>query len=130
MAATPFNPALWRKAPEDQRREQLITLIVQQAERISQLTEQAGRLNEHVAKLTEQIDQLGRTSPRPAAPFRQACTHLEQQADRLPLPSRADPVEEKIANRLRKQRDHLFTFLHTRRRRPPITGPRDSYARR
>lgn len=40
------------------------------------------------------------------------CQKLEQQADELILPQRADPLEEKIANRLRKQRDHLFTFLY------------------
>lgn len=44
--------------------------------------------------------------------YRQACEKLEEQADRLLIPSRADPVEEKIANRLRKQRNHLFTFLY------------------
>jgi len=70
MAATPSNAALLRKALEDQSREQLITLIVQQAERISQLTEQVDQLNEHLATLTEQIDQLERTSHRQAAPFR------------------------------------------------------------
>ncbi len=37
---------------------------------------------------------------------------LEQKADAMLFSSRADPVEEKIANRLRKQRDHLFTFLY------------------
>lgn len=40
------------------------------------------------------------------------CEKLEQQADELILPQRTDPLEEKIANRLRKQRDHLFTFLY------------------
>jgi hypothetical protein len=44
--------------------------------------------------------------------YRKACEKLEKQADRLLIPSRADPAEEKIANRLRKQRDHLFTFLY------------------
>ena len=44
--------------------------------------------------------------------YRQACEKLEEQADRLLIPSQADPVEEKIANRLRKQRNHLFTFLY------------------
>lgn len=44
--------------------------------------------------------------------YRQACKKLEKQADRLLIPTRADPAEEKIANRLRKQRDHLFTFLY------------------
>lgn len=40
------------------------------------------------------------------------CQKLEHQADELLLPQRTDPLEEKIANRLRKQRDHLFTFLY------------------
>lgn len=44
--------------------------------------------------------------------YRKACKELEKQADRLLIPARADPVEEKIANRMRKQRDHLFTFLY------------------
>lgn len=44
--------------------------------------------------------------------YSQACKKLEKQADRLLIPARADPVEEKIANRMRKQRDHLFTFLY------------------
>lgn len=36
---------------------------------------------------------------------------LEKRAARLLLPTRADPLEEAVANRLRKQQDHLFTFL-------------------
>ena len=36
---------------------------------------------------------------------------LEQRAARLLAPTRADPLEEAVANRLRKQQDHLFTFL-------------------
>ena len=36
---------------------------------------------------------------------------LERRATLLLAPSRGDPVEEAVANRLRKQRDHLFTFL-------------------
>lgn len=44
--------------------------------------------------------------------YHQACKNLEAKADELLLPSRSDPVEEHIANRLRKQRDHLFTFLY------------------
>ena len=36
---------------------------------------------------------------------------LEKKATRLLMKSREDPVEESVANRLRKQRDHLFTFL-------------------
>lgn len=37
--------------------------------------------------------------------------HLDQRADTLLLPSRLDPEEERIANRLRKRRQWLFTFL-------------------
>ncbi len=37
--------------------------------------------------------------------------HLENRADELLLPTRIDPDEERVANRLRKRRRHLFTFL-------------------
>lgn len=36
---------------------------------------------------------------------------LEERADKLFGPTRTDELEEKFANRIRKQRDHLFTFL-------------------
>jgi transposase len=36
---------------------------------------------------------------------------LESQAQHLLAPKRGDPLEETIAQRLRKQQDHLFTFL-------------------
>jgi hypothetical protein len=36
---------------------------------------------------------------------------LDRRADELLMPARGDPLEESVANRLRKQRDHLFTFL-------------------
>ena len=36
---------------------------------------------------------------------------LERRAASLLAPARADPLEEAVANRLRKQHDHLFTFL-------------------
>jgi len=36
---------------------------------------------------------------------------LERRADKLLAPARADPLEEAVAKRLRKQRDHLFVFL-------------------
>ena len=36
---------------------------------------------------------------------------LERRAASLLAPTRADPLEEAVANRLRKQQDHLFTFL-------------------
>lgn len=40
-----------------------------------------------------------------------ARNHLEKRADTLLKPTRSDPDEERIANRLRKRRGHLFTFL-------------------
>lgn len=70
MTALPSNPAVLRKALEDQSREQLIEIIVHQAERISQQAEQMDQLCKQVAKLTEQIDQLERSQHRQAAPFR------------------------------------------------------------
>jgi uncharacterized protein YbaR (Trm112 family) len=44
--------------------------------------------------------------------YESLCEALERQADALILPERTDQLEEKVANRLRKQRDHLFTFLY------------------
>lgn len=44
--------------------------------------------------------------------YQNLCKALERQADGLILKERTDPLEEKVANRLRKQRDHLFTFLY------------------
>jgi transposase len=70
MTANPSNAAVLRKALEDLPKEQLITLILQQADRISELSEQVERLGEQVTKLTEQIEELERTSHRQAAPFR------------------------------------------------------------
>ncbi len=46
--------------------------------------------------------------PPDAARARQ---HLEAQANALIVPHRSDPDEERIANRLRKRRRWLFTFL-------------------
>lgn len=46
--------------------------------------------------------------PPDAARARQ---HLEEQADALILPHRSDPDEGRVANRLRKRRQWLFTFL-------------------
>lgn len=37
---------------------------------------------------------------------------IEQWAQRLLHPARADPTEERVANRLRKQQAHLFGFLY------------------
>jgi hypothetical protein len=44
--------------------------------------------------------------------YQNLCKALERQADALILPERTVQLEEKVANRLRKQRDHLFTFLY------------------
>jgi transposase len=44
--------------------------------------------------------------------YNACCRALEQKADALLQASRDGPLEEKVANRLRKQRDHLFTFLY------------------
>ena len=44
--------------------------------------------------------------------------HLGSEACGLLPKERSDPVEEPKANRLRKQRDHLFTFLD----HPPVPG--------
>ncbi len=37
--------------------------------------------------------------------------HLDVRADKLLVPRRRDPDEERVANRLRKRRHWLFTFL-------------------
>ena len=56
--------------------------------------------------LKQSIEQIGKKQ------YEKCCRNLEKKADRLIIPPRPDPIEEKIANRLRKQRDHLFTFLY------------------
>lgn len=40
------------------------------------------------------------------------CCNLERKADELLKMERSDVIEEKVRNRLLKQRDHLFTFLY------------------
>jgi hypothetical protein len=47
----------------------------------------------------------------PPPEFLRIRQQLDQQADALILPPRADPDEERVANRLRKRRRWLFTFL-------------------
>jgi hypothetical protein len=47
----------------------------------------------------------------PPPEFLRIRQHLDQQADSLILPPRTDPDEERVANRLRKRRRWLFTFL-------------------
>ena len=52
---------------------------------------------------------------RPVVPedhFVHARTGLEDEARRLFSTPRASPDEERLANRFRKQLDHLFTFLY------------------
>jgi transposase len=44
--------------------------------------------------------------------FDLGCQYLEKQADTMLLPTRKNKIEEAVANRLRKQRNHLFTFLY------------------
>ena len=43
--------------------------------------------------------------------YDEALANLKKQATQLLQPVREKPAEESIANRLRKQKDHLFTFL-------------------
>jgi hypothetical protein len=47
----------------------------------------------------------------PAQEWAEIRDALEGRAARLLRPVRADPLEEAVAHRLRKQQDHLFTFL-------------------
>jgi rRNA maturation protein Nop10 len=47
----------------------------------------------------------------PPPEYARARQHLDLRADALILPPRMDPEEERVANRLRKRRQHLFTFL-------------------
>lgn len=55
---------------------------------------------------------LKKAQPELTEATRLACrSALEAEADRLLESRRADPREEKVANRLRKQRAHLFVFL-------------------
>jgi len=47
----------------------------------------------------------------PAAEYERAVAHLQRGLDALLEPRYGHPAEERIANRLRKQRPHLLTFL-------------------
>lgn len=47
----------------------------------------------------------------PPPEFLRIRQQLDQRADALILPPRTDPDEERVANRLRKRRQWLFTFL-------------------
>ncbi len=55
------------------------------------------------------LDRLRHDLPPPE--FARIRQHLDQRADALLGPTRNDPDEERIANRLRKRRRWLFTFL-------------------
>lgn len=55
------------------------------------------------------LDRLRHDLPPPE--FAQIRQHLDDRADLLLGPTRNDPDEERIANRLRKRRRWLFTFL-------------------
>lgn len=47
----------------------------------------------------------------PAREWAEIRSGLEERATHLLAPVRGDPLEKAVANRIRKQRDHLFTFL-------------------
>lgn len=50
-------------------------------------------------------------SDLPPGRYKRLCRQLEKSADTLLTPAQTGTAE-KVANRLRKQRDHLFTFLY------------------
>lgn len=59
------------------------------------------------------------------AEYWRAVTGLERRLNELLAPPRCDAPEERIANRLRKQRPHLLTFLHV-----PGVDPTNNLAER
>jgi len=61
----------------------------------------------------------------PAALYRRLVGNLERWLDELLAPSYAHPAEERLANRFRKQRPHVFTFLHV-----PGVAPTNNLAER
>jgi hypothetical protein len=73
--------------------------------------DQRAYLNELTALLhaAMMLDRMRGDLPPPE--FLRIRQNLDQQADALILPSRTDPDEERVANRLRKRRRWLFTFL-------------------
>jgi transposase len=72
---------------------------------------QRGWLDE-VAGLLKAAMMLGRLrTGLPPPQWAECRRNLDARADALILPGRTDPVEERVANRLRKQRQWLFTFL-------------------
>lgn len=67
---------------------------------------------DEVAGLLKAAMILGRLRGDLSPPQWAECRHhLDAKADALLLPVRADPTEERVANRLRKRREWLFTFL-------------------
>jgi len=73
--------------------------------------DQRAYLNELTALLhaAMMLDRMRGDLPPPE--FARIRQHLGHRADALILPARADPDEERVANRLRKRRQWLFTFL-------------------
>ena len=73
--------------------------------------DQRAYLNELSALLhaAMMLDRMRTDLPPPE--FARIRQHLDEQADALILSSRIDPDEERVANRLRKRRQWLFTFL-------------------
>lgn len=63
-------------------------------------------------KTAQHVKEQWRQQQIPAKVYWQRCLELEDQADELLLPQRENDIEEKVANRLRKQRKYLFTFLY------------------
>jgi len=53
----------------------------------------------------------GLQQDQPLLPTDPALQMLYRWRDNLLAPTYADPIEERVANRLRKQQEHLFTFL-------------------
>jgi transposase len=68
-------------------------------------------------QLLRSAQQLKTDTPTLAvANFRKQRHALDRSAKRRIVPPRTDPIEEAVANRFRKQLDHLFTFLD----HPPV----------
>lgn len=85
---------------------------------ISQAKEKAGDEQKQYLKELEQllISAMAVKKVKPdktPEEYERLCKNLEKRADELILPEREkDTADAKVANRLRKQRDHLFTFLY------------------
>jgi transposase len=84
---------------------------------IRQAREKAGESEQaylqEVAVLLKTAMAVKQVKPdKPPDQYRALCRSLERWADQLVLPLRTGAWEERVATRLRKQRDHLFTFLY------------------